>query len=264
MNNIYQLNIFGICKLILELAKRDLKTRYLGSILGVVWGFIQPMITILLFWFVFQVGFKSRPVDNFPFVLWLMCGMIPWFFFSDAINNATNSIVESSYLVKKVSFRVGLLPLVKIVSALFIHLFFNFFLFFMFFVYNYDFNLYNIQIIYYLVANISLVIGLSFITASLMVFLKDIAQIVGMLLQFCFWLTPIFWTLDMIPKKYAILIKLNPVYYIVEGYRDSFIYKHWFWEKPNLALYYWGVSLLTFIIGIYLFSRLRPHFADVL
>ena len=140
-------------KLTIELSKSDLKNRYVGSFLGIIWGFIQPLITILIFWFVFQVGFKSMPVDDFPFILWLMCAMIPWFFFSDSLNGATNSIIENSYLVKKVNFRVGILPLVKILSSFYIHIFFILFLFFMFFVYGYDFNIYNLQVIYYLVAS---------------------------------------------------------------------------------------------------------------
>ena len=84
-------------QLLLELTKKDLKQRYLGSYLGVLWAFIQPMITVLIFWFVFQVGFKSMPVDNFPFVLWLVCGMFPWFFFSDAWLSATESISQNTF-----------------------------------------------------------------------------------------------------------------------------------------------------------------------
>ena len=82
------------------MVKKDFQQRYIGNFLGVLWAFIQPSITIFIFWFVFQVGFKSKPVGNFPFVLWLCCGMFPWFFFSDAINSATGSIVSNAYLVK--------------------------------------------------------------------------------------------------------------------------------------------------------------------
>ncbi|MDD1505885.1 ABC transporter permease, partial [Lysinibacillus sp. CNPSo 3705] len=201
-------------KLTFELSKSDLKTRFVGSVLGITWGFLHPLITILIFWFVFQVGFKSMPVDDFPFILWLMCAMIPWFFFSDCLNGATNSILENSYLVKKVNFKIGILPLIKIVSSLYIHVFFITFLFFMFYIYGYSFNIYNLQFLYYLFATIILVTGLSYLTASLVVFLKDIGQLVNMLLQFCFWMTPIFWSLDILPQKYLFLIKLNPIYYI--------------------------------------------------
>ncbi|MFJ8457679.1 ABC transporter permease [Lysinibacillus xylanilyticus] len=251
-------------KLTFELSKSDLKTRFVGSVLGITWGFLHPLITILIFWFVFQVGFKSMPVDDFPFILWLMCAMIPWFFFSDSLNGATNSIIENSYLVKKVNFKIGILPLIKIVSSLYIHIFFIAFLFFMFYIYGYSFNIYNLQFLYYLFATIILATGLSYLTASLVVFLKDIGQLVNMLLQFCFWMTPIFWSLDILPEKYLFLIKLNPIYYITDGYRSAFIYNQWFWERPLLTIYFWVVTIFIFIIGYIVYKKLRLHFADVL
>jgi ABC-type polysaccharide/polyol phosphate export permease len=251
-------------KLIFELAKKDFQAKYLGSYLGIIWAFVQPTITILIFWFVFQLGFKSRPVDNFPFILWLLCGMVPWFFFSEAVSNATNAVIENSYLVKKVVFRVSVLPIIKIISALFIHLFFIIFLFIMFLIYGYKPSIYSFQVIYYLFATIVLALGISWITSSLVVFLKDIGQVVGMLLQFSFWLTPIFWSLKLVPEKYHIFLKLNPIYYIVEGYRNTFVYHSWFWQSPRQAIYFWLVTLVLFVIGALIFKRLRPHFADVL
>ncbi|MED0681026.1 ABC transporter permease [Aneurinibacillus thermoaerophilus] len=251
-------------KLILELAKKDMQMKYLGNYLGIFWAFVHPTIMILIFWFVFQVGFKSMPVDNFPFVLWLMAGIVPWFFFSDSLSSATNAITDNSFLVKKVVFRVGMLPIVKITSSLFIHLFFIVSLFLMFYFYDYDFSIYNIQVLYYLIATIAFVFSLSLITSSLIVFLKDIGQIVSMVLQFLFWLTPIFWSFEIVPTKYQLLLKLNPLYYIVEGYRYAFIYHEWFWQHKYLTVYFWSFTIITFIVGAILFKRLRPHFADVL
>lgn len=213
----FLLDIIKSRKLIFELTKKDFQMKYLGSYLGILWAFVQPTITILIFWFVFEVGFKSMPVENVPFILWLMSGMIPWFFFSESVMNATNSIIDNSYLVKKVVFRVSVLPIIKILSALFIHLFFIAFLFIMFMIYGYMPNVYNLQIIYYLFATIVLVLGISWITSSLVIFMRDIGQVVAMLLQFGFWLTPIFWSFKMVPEKYHFIFKLNPVYYIEKG-----------------------------------------------
>ena len=251
-------------KLIFELAKKDFQAKYLGSYLGIIWAFVQPIITVLIFWFVFEMGFKSRPVDNFPFILWLLCGMVPWFFFTESVSNATNAVIEYSYLVKKVVFRVSVLPIIKIISALFIHIFFIIFLFFMFIVYGYKPNVYSLQVIYYLFATTVLVLGISWITSSLVIFLRDVGQIVGMLLQFGFWLTPIIWSLKIIPEKYHIFLKLNPMYYIVEGYRNTFIYHSWFWQSPRQTIYFWSITFILFAVGALVFKRLRPHFADVL
>jgi lipopolysaccharide transport system permease protein/teichoic acid transport system permease protein len=250
--------------LLVSLTKNDFKQKYLGSYLGIAWAFIQPVITVLIFWFVFQVGFKSQPVNDVPFILWLIAGMFPWFFFNDALSNATNAVVENSYLVKKIVFKVGFLPLIKIFSALIVHLFFVFFMYGIYMVYGYSFELYWLQIFYYLGALIVLVLGISYITSSIVVFFKDMGQLVAMLLQFGFWLTPIFWKIDMVPEAYRWIVKLNPVYYVVEGYRDSMINHIWFWEKPMMGLYFWVVALIMIVVGFSTFRKLKPHFADVL
>jgi len=247
-----------------SLVINDFKQRYLGSYLGILWAFIQPLITVLIFWFVFQVGFKTQPVNDVPFVLWLVAGMFPWFFFAEALSNATNAILENAYLVKKVVFKVAFLPIIKIISALLVHIFFIGVLYILFLLYGYSFSLYWLQIFYYLFATIVLVLGISYFTSSVVIFFRDMGQLVAMLLQFGFWMTPIFWSINIIPEKYQWLLKLNPLFYIVEGYRDSMIHEVWFWEKPLLTFYFWTVAIGMLWIGFSTFRRLKPHFADVL
>lgn len=258
------LDLWNSKYLLWNLTKKDLKQRYLGSYLGILWAFIQPTITVFIFWFVFQVGFKSMPVDNFPFILWLVCGMFPWFFFSEAWVSATEAISSNVFLVKKVVFRVDLLPVVQILSALIINLFFTMMLFIMFLVYGYMPNIYNLQVIYYLFALVCLTFGLSLITSTLIIFLKDVGQLVNMVVQFGFWGTPIFWSFKMIPEQYQWILNFNPMYYIIEGYRNSFIYHEWFWNLGYMNYYFWFVTISIIFIGIFIFKKLRPHFADVL
>jgi len=257
-------NIFQNKRLLLELTKNDFKQKYIGNLLGVFWAFIQPTATIMIFWFVFQVGFKSKPIDDFPFILWLVAGMFPWFFFSEALSNGTNSIIANSFLVKKVVFRVSLLPIIPLLSALLIHIFFIFFMFGMFLFYGYEPNLYWLQIFYYLFASSVFLLAISWITSSIVVFFKDMSQLVSISLQFGFWLTPIFWSINIIPQKYHFWIELNPLVYIIEGYRNSMIYHKWFWEDASLSIYFWSVTAILFGIGALTFKKLRPHFADVL
>lgn len=250
--------------LIWQMIRQDVRNRYLGSYLGMLWAFVQPAVTILIFWFVFEVGFKSVPVANVPFILWLVAGIIPWFFIADAVSSATTSIMESPFLVKKVVFRVGILPLIKVGAALMVHSFFLVMMLGMFAWYGYAPTIYYLQLPYYLLASVVLAVGISWLTASLVIFLRDIGQLVGMALQFGFWLTPIFWSLQMVPERYHPLLKLNPAYYIVEGYRNTMIYHTWFWEDGFMTGYYWLVAGSLFIGGMAVFRRLRPHFADVL
>lgn len=251
--------------IIAELTRRDFKTKYLGSYLGILWAFVHPTIYIAIVWFVFQVGFKTQPMANFPFVLWMLTGIIPWFFFSECLQSATGSILENSYLVKKVVFSLGMLPLIKILSSLIIHFFFIAVIFLMFLWYGYLPSIYNLQVFYYLFCTVTLLLGISWLTSSLSLFLRDTGQLVMMSLQFLFWMTPIFWSSKDLSTPVLNLIKLNPVYYIVEGYRESFIYKTWFWENHYmLTLYFWCVALFFLFAGALVFRRLRMHFADVL
>ncbi|MNW35960.1 Teichoic acid translocation permease protein TagG [compost metagenome] len=258
-------NIKPQLKLIIELAKNDFKTRYAGSYLGMFWAFIQPFMTIAVYWFVFEVGFRSgsRP-DGTPFILWLTCGMIPWFFFSEALLTSSNSFPEYSYLVKKVSFRIGFLPVVKIISSFFIHLFFLLFLIVILFYFGYNPDIVYIQVFYYLFCLFYLLIGMALIMSSLVVFMKDALQVLGIFVQIGFWLIPIVWAPEIISEKLIKWFKLNPVYYIVEGYRDTFIHHVWFWHRYNQTAYFWIISTFIMLLGIYLFKKLKPHFADVL
>ncbi|MGI1658560.1 MAG: ABC transporter permease [Desulfitobacterium sp.] len=250
--------------LIFSLAKNDLKSRFAGSYLGIFWTIIQPLVTILVFWFVFEVGFKSAPINDIPFILWFIPAFLSWSFFADALSTSTNTMNEYSYLVKKVKFRVSVLPTVKILSALFIHLFFICFIVVMFSIYGQPFKLHYLQVFYYCGATIILLTGLSWLLSALAPFLKDLTQFVGVLLQMGFWITPIFWTAEKVSPTVLMFMKLNPMFYITRGYRDCFIDGIWFWERGNTNIYFWAVTSVFFILGAIVFQKLRPHFADVL
>jgi len=258
------IDLYGSRALIFSLAKNDLKSRFAGSYLGIFWTIIQPLVTILVFWFVFEVGFKSGPVNNVPFILWFIPAFLSWSFFSDALNTSTNSMFEYSYLVKKVRFRVSVLPTVKILSALFIHIFFIGFIVIMFSLYGLPFKIQYVQVFYYCGATIVLLTGLSWLLSALAPFLKDLTQLVGVLLQIGFWITPIFWSDKGMSSNILMLMKLNPMYYITRGYRDCFIDGIWFWQRGNTNIYFWIVTGICFIAGALVFQKLRPHFADVL
>jgi len=256
--------VLSASHLLVVMSKNEFKSRYSSNYAGILWAFIQPSITIAIFWFVFSVGFKSAPINNVPFILWLIAGMIPWFFFAEAVSSTTTSILESSFLVKKIAFQIILLPIVKIISALAIHLFFLFFMLGMFMYYGYYPTYYWIQLIYYVISSIILVIGIGLFASSVVIFFRDLNQIIGMGIQFGFWLTPIFWTLSMLPQQYIWIFKLNPIYYISQGFRDSLIGGVWFWEKPIETLIFWIINIFLLVLGMIVFNKLRPHFADVI
>jgi lipopolysaccharide transport system permease protein/teichoic acid transport system permease protein len=252
-------------RLLKTLIINDFKKQYLGSYLGLFWAFAQPLTYLMVIWFVFTYGFKAAPkTDGTPFFLWLSTGMIAWLFFSNSFTSSTNSILEYSFLVKKVSFRTSILPLVKIGSGLIIHISLICLLVVVYLLYGYKFSIYWLQVFYYVACSVYLLLGLSWLTSSIRVFVKDVGSFVGVMLQIGFWATPIFWSMDLIPQRYQYIIKINPAYYLVEGFRDTFIYHIWFWQKGFDTLLFFGISSVFFISGAIVFRRLRPHFGDIL
>lgn len=261
----FLMNIVRSRKMISSMVMNDFKVKYASSALGIVWAFIQPTIQIVVLIFVFTIGLRSGPTSTgVPFALWLICGLVPWNFYADAVTNGSNSLMEYSYLVKKVVFRTSILPIVKTLSSLIIHAVFVVLIFIVAMCFGYFPTVYTIQIIYYLPCLVLLVIGTNWITSALAVFFRDISQLIGVILQILIWLTPILWSTDNIPHWLAVGLKINPVYYIVQGYRDSFIGNVWFWDRPYWSAYFLLTTGLTFIIGAFIFHKLRPHFSDVL
>lgn len=255
-------------KLIWDLSKADFKKRFVGSYFGVVWMFVQPIVTVLIYFFIFDLGFKNPPpIEGIPYVVWLVPGIVPWFFYSEALNTITNCLQEYHYLVKKVVFRVEVLPIIKLISSLIVHSFFIIIMLVMFLCYKRLPLVTWIQILYYTFAASMLALAIGFFTSAVNVFFKDMAQIVTICLQFGMWLTPIMYDEMMFTADapWAVtVLKLNPFYYIVAGYRDSMITGNWFWERPTLTVYFWVVTLVIGLIGLKVFKKLRPHFSDVL
>ena len=257
-------DILGNRGLLLDLAKNDFKTKYAGSYLGIIWAFVQPIVTILVYWFVFQIGFRSGTIDGTPFVLWLTAGLVPWFFFNEALNSATGSLLDYSYLVKKVVFNIEIIPTVRIMSALFVHVFFCAFMLVMLMLNGIMPCVYWIQLLYYSFCLVMLIVGITYLTSALVVFFRDLAQIIMVVLQVGMWITPIMWNKEMLSGKLQLIFKLNPLYYIVQGYRDSVIYHKWFWNSEYETIFFWTVTFICLFIGNRIFNRLKIHFADVI
>ncbi|MBO6137028.1 MAG: ABC transporter permease [Lachnospiraceae bacterium] len=253
-------------ELIWRLAKNDFKSKYAGSYLGIVWAFVQPVVTVLVYWFVFTVGGRTDMTGDtsYPFVLWLICGIVPWFFFSDAWGQGTSALLTYDYLVKKVVFKISILPIIKVLSSFFIHIFLCLVTLVLLILNGYYPNLYWLQLPYFSLCAFLLVLGMSYVTCSIVVFIRDLGQIIGIMMQVGVWVTPIMWHLEYLQKPWYFLFKLNPVYYIVDGFRMSLLDKMWFWEHFYSTAYFWIFTVFMFIFGALIFKRLKVHFADVL
>ena len=252
--------------LIWKLAKNDFRKRYAGASRGALWALAQPVVTVAMYYIVFDklMGGGGRGVEDVPFVLFLTAGLVPWFYFNEALNNGTNALREYDYLVKKVVFKISILPIIKVIAATFIHVFFVAVLLIVAALYGYYPTVYTTQILYYSACLFVFVLALCYATCAVVVFFKDLTQIIGIALQIGIWATPILWNIDSAPGEWVVILKLNPLVYIVNGYRSAIYERSWFFEDFFSTMYFWIVTVVLFGIGVAVFKRLKPHFADVL
>lgn len=230
-------------RLIWKLAKNDFKKRYAGSYMGALWALVQPVITVVMYYIVFDKIMGNgaeglRDSGEVPFVLFLTAGLVPWFYFNEAWTNATNALREYDYLVKKVVFKISVLPIIKAIAATFIHVFFVLVLLIMAAIYGYYPSVYTIQLVYYSACLFVFVLALSYTTCSVVVLFKDLSQIINIILQVGIWATPIMWNIENLPEGWNIVFKLNPLVYIVNGFRDSIYGQRWFFEDFFSMMYF--------------------------
>lgn len=256
--------------LLATLVQRDLEARYKGSILGNLWPLLNQLAQLLIYTYVFSIVLQVKlsiagmPEDSkLTFGLWLFAGLIPWFAFINGLTQAATSVIGQTNLVKKVVFPLELLPLVPILSA-FIESTFGLAVLIIFVGFSYQDlhqTLWLLPMIW--VPQLLLTAGLGYLTAALTVFLRDIPQTLGVILNLWFYVTPIVYPASKIPQEWRVWVFwLNPVTAIAESYRDLVLVgtvQH----GGELAVAT-AVSIVIFSIGLGVYRRLRPAFADVL
>ncbi len=253
-------------KLLTTLVLDDFSDQYRGTFLGLFWAGARPVLFVGAIWFVFEAGLKGVKLTdgNHPFLLFLLCGYLPWLLFSESVTGSMNSINSKRFLVKQSSFQVSLLPVVKYGSALILHSVFLVLLAGILIFHGYSPSRYWLQIPLVLFALFPLVLGLGWLTSSLRVFSGDVAQVVGLVLQVGFWMTPVFWGLERLPDDMQELIRINPMVLVVEAYRDIFLRGEWVWQSEGGLVLYMAISTIICMLGGLVFKRLRPHFGEVI
>jgi lipopolysaccharide transport system permease protein len=252
------------------LVRRDLEARYKGSVLGNLWPLVNQLTQLLIYTYVFSIVLKVKlnslhglPDNNFTFGLWIFAGLLPWMSFSSGLMQSSSSVIAQPNLVKKVVFPLALLPLVPVLSA-FIESSIGLMVLILFVVliaHTLHTTLALLPLIW--LTQLLLTAGLGYLTASLTVFLRDIPQTLGVLLNLWMYLTPIIYPASAIPEVLRKWIFwLNPMTAIVEVYRDLVLVgevQHW--SEWGVALM---ISVMIFYLGFTFYKRLRPAFADVL
>jgi lipopolysaccharide transport system permease protein len=252
--------------LIRNFVARDLKSRYVGSFMGLFWSVIHPVVLMASYTFVFQYIFKQRlhadTTGTTNFALFLFCGILPWLFFQDTLQRSSNIIIENANLVTKTLFPSEILPLVVLLSGFVNHLIgFAILLGMILFTLG-TVSVFILMIPVYILLLMLFALGISWFVASLNVFIRDASQILTVILTFWFWITPIFYSMDLFPRSLLFLVNCNPMAYVVIGYRDCLLRKH-MPDLSHLAILA-VISLVVFSAGGMFFRKTKREFADIL
>lgn len=256
----------GRKNLILQMVKREIAGRYQGSFLGLIWSFITPVLMLTIYTFVFSIVFKShwqQAGDNqVEFAMVLFSGLIVFNLFSECLNRAPGLILANVNFVKKVVFPLEILPLVSLGSGLF-HALINLMVLVVFLLLTGHipgWSLFWLPLI--LLPLMLLTLGLSWLLASLGVFIRDIGQLIGLIMSVLMFLSPIFYPTSALPAEIRDYLFLNPLSLPIEQTRNALI-----WDiapDPKLLTAYSSVSFVIFWAGLLWFEKTRKGFADVL
>ena len=255
--------------LLRALVRRDLESRYKGSVLGNLWPLVNQLSQLLIYTYVFAIVLKVKlslhgvPDNNFTFGLWLFAGLLPWIAFTSGLTQASTSVIAQPNLVKKVVFPLVLLPLVPILSAFIESSFGLALLIFLTALTTHTLHVTLVLLPLVWLTQIFFTTGLGYLTAGLTVFLRDIPQTLGVVLNIWFYMTPIIYPASSIPESFrGLIFWLNPMAAISEVYRDIILVgevKHWSeWGVASI------ISAVIFYFGFTVYRKLRPAFADVL
>ncbi len=251
---------------IFKLSISDLKKTYRGAALGWAWAIIKPAVTIFVYWFAFEIGLRAgKDVNGFPFFLWLIAGLIPWFYMNNMITSGTDSIRKYSYLVTKMKFPISTIPTFVSISKFIVHILLITITIGIFVLMGRMPTIYMLQLPFYMLLNLIFFTVFSLLSGLLASMSKDFANLVKSFVTAIFWLSGIVWNINTISIPWLkSFLMINPVTFLVEGYRNCFIHQTWFWEQPKRLMYFAVITLVMLILAVWTYKRLRKEIPDVL
>ena len=251
---------------LVKLAKADLKKTYSGSVLGWSWALIRPSILIFVFWFAFSVGLrKGGDVDGYPFFLWLIAGMIPWFYMRDMITGGAGSIRKYKYLVTKIKFPTSTIPTFVSMALMVSHIGLVVVMILIYMGFGYMPTVYYLQIPFYMLLMFLFFTSWGLFAGLLSAISKDFLNLVKSLTQALFWMSGILYDASSIDNEVIKGVLLfNPVTIIANGYRNVFIKHVWFWEDWQQLVNFAIVYIVMVILSLWAYKRIKKDIPDIL
>ncbi|MBA3925423.1 ABC transporter permease [Listeria rustica] len=250
---------------IIRVARFDKKSAHQNHFLGLFWEFLSPTIQIVIYYLIFglRLGGQNMVNSDVPYVYWMLIGVIPWFYMSSSINAGANSISSNLNLISKTKFPVEILPTISIVKGL--TSFFSMFgLFLCLFIGTGNFPTVSwLQLIYYFFAMLLLLLSVSTLNAVVVIFFRDYQLIISSTLRLLFFISGV--VIDVSTHPDSLLTKilhLNPFVYVIEGFRDALLSRGGILDHPWWGIYFFSVTFLILLIGIYVTNRYKRYFVE--
>jgi teichoic acid transport system permease protein len=255
---------------LVKLAKADIIKTYSGAAFGWAWALVKPTVMIFVFWFAFAIGLRlgesvKADGETFPFILWLIAGLVPWFYMSDMITKGAGAILKYRFLVTKMKFPISTIPTFVGLSNAVVHLCLMLIVILVYVLFGKYPDIYFLQLPIYILLMICFFIVWGLFSAMLSAMSKDFLNLVKSLTTAVFWLSGIMWDVQKIDLPWLqTLLKFNPVTFFASGYRNVFVYKTWIWEDAYSLLYFGIVFAVLLILAVWIYKKLLKEIPDVL
>lgn len=252
--------------LIITMTWTDLVKTYKGSNLGWFWAILKPTFRIAIYYFMLVVGLKaSKSMFGYPYALWLIIGMIPWFYINDMLLQGSESLRKYSYLVTKMNFPLSVIPTFTSISRYIVHTILILITIFIFSLTGNTFDIYIVQLPIYMFFMFIFFTVLNETLSLLSAVSKDFLNAVKSSVFAIFALSGVIWDISSIENPIiAFLLKLNPITFIINGYRNCFIKKEWFWEDYTSLISFVIIFLICIILSIICYKKLKKLIPDLL
>jgi len=236
--------------------------------LGLLWNIITPASSIFVYWLVFGVGLRTgNPRNGIPALPWIVSGMCPWLFVSQSITRGSNAIYRKSGIAGKIKFPLSVMPVSDIVTLFYTHVIVQGIVLILIVVNGVSIGLMGFQVIYYMLSALIFMISLAIFTSAISSVNRDFHRTLQSLMRMLFFLTPVLWSFETwkianesFLSTAVFILKLNPIAYLIDGYRDSLLYNEGFWHHPWRTLCFWTVTLAIYCAGCNIHVVFRRRF----
>lgn len=233
---------------------------YLGSF----WNFLNPLIQIATYWFVFGIGLRNgRDVNGYPYIIWMLAGLLPWFFMSQCITQGAGAIRSKGVNALRMRYPIATMPLETVLIALYTHLVMVAILLATFLFWGYFPSVYWLNLIYYVFYSVVFFTALAMVTSVFSMVAIDFQKLINSLIRLLFYITPILWSMENLPAWGQYLLKCNPCLYVVDGFRESLLYHIPFYRHHYEMLFFWLINLALIIWGSNLQVKYKNQFLDL-